>query len=146
MKNKYIFNIGVNDADYHVSKTINGKKLILAVIYTSCFMFYWLSLSQVKTKNKFTMLFAVIMILFQFIMALDSKESKGNATFLFISYKYIIVFIHCCIVSTFVEWRNIINFLDEFTSSSWRFFRLNGYFMFYRYNNKNIQVTIKKQK
>tara|TARA_R110002096_G_scaffold349885_1_gene542931 strand:- start:835 stop:1164 length:330 start_codon:yes stop_codon:yes gene_type:complete len=109
-------------------------------------MFYWLSLSQVKTKNKFTMLFTVIMILFQFIMALDSKESEGNATFLFTSYKYIIVFIHCCIVSTFVEWRNIINFLDEFTSSSWRFFRLNGYFMFYRYNNKKIQATIKKQK
>ena len=120
--------------------------LIWAVIYSSCFMLYWLSLSQVKTKNKFTMLFTVIMILFQFIMALDSKESEGNATFLFTSYKYIIVFIHCCIVSTFIEWRNIINFLDEFTSSSWRFFRLNGYFMFYRYNNKKIQATIKKQK
>jgi len=120
--------------------------LVWAVIYALCFMFFWLSLSEIKTKDKFTMLFTIIMILFQFVMALDCKWSNGNATFLFVSYKYFIVIIHCCIVSTFIRWRNIISFLDEFTSSIWRIFRLNGYFMFYRYNNKKIEATNKPKK
>lgn len=112
--------------------------LIWSVIYTSCFMFYWFSLSQIKTKNKFIMLFTVIMILFQFIMALDCKWSEGNATFLFTNYEYFIIFIHCCIISSFIKWRNIINFLDEFTSAIGRLFCPHGNFMFYRYNNKKI--------
>ena len=79
-------------------------------------------------------------------MVLDCKWSDGNATFLFDNYKYIIVFIHCCIISTFIEWRGVIRLMDECTAAVWGFFRINGYLMLYRYNNRNCEnkKSIKK--
>jgi len=111
--------------------------LIWSIIYALCFMFFWLSLSEVNKKNKLTMLLTVVMILFQFVMALDCKWSEGNATFLYNSYKYLIIIIHCYIVSTFIKWGNIIAFMDEHVIGIRGIFGGNGYFMFYWYNKKN---------
>lgn len=120
--------------------------LMWAVIYGACFMFYWLHLNQEASNNKLTMICTMFMILFQFIMVLDCKGSEGNATFLFNNYKYIIVFIHCCIVSSFIQWGNIISFLDEFITSAWRFVCTNGYNLLFWYNVKNNKTTIKNEK
>ena len=120
--------------------------LTWAVMYCYCLLWYYLTTNQVVSEIKLTISATVILILFQLVMAFDCKWSNGNATFLFDNYKYIIVFLHCCIVSSLIKWGSIISFMDEFTSSFWGIFRLNGYFMFYRYNNKKIQATIKHKK
>jgi len=120
--------------------------LFWSIIYCCCLMFYRLSIDKMNNKIKLTIIFTMVLIFFQLIMAFDCKWSEGDATFLYGSYKYIIIFIHCCIVSSFVEWRNIINFLDELSSSVRCIFRPNGYFMFYRYNNKKNQATNRAKK
>lgn len=120
--------------------------LTWGVMYCYCLLWYYLTTKQVVNEIKLTITATVILILFQLTMTVDCKWSNGSATFLFDNYKYIIVFIHCCIVSSLVRWGNIISFMDEFTSSFRCILRLNGYFMFYRYNNKKIQATIKHKK
>lgn len=120
--------------------------LVWAIIYSCCLLFYWLATDRITNKIKLTIIFSVVLICFQLIMTLDCKWSEGNATFLYNNYKYIIILIHCCIVSAFIKWGNIIRFMDEFASSVRCIFCLNGYFMFYRYNNKKIQATFKHKK
>lgn len=111
--------------------------LIWSVIYCLCLMFYWLSIANITNKVRLTIIFSVVLIFYQLIMAFDCKWSEGNATFLYNTYKYFIVIIHCCIVSTFIKWGNIIKILDEFIISFRCFISANGHFMFYRYNNEN---------
>jgi hypothetical protein len=57
------------------------------------------------------------MVLFQLIMSVDCWSCDGDKTYLFISYKYILVVIHCCIVSTFIQRRRIISILGYITSA-----------------------------
>lgn len=110
--------------------------LIWAVIYCLCLMFYWLSIKKINL----TVVFTIILIVFQLIMALDCKWSEGNATLLYNTYKYLIVFIHCCIVFTFIKWGSIISFMDEHVVGIRSFFSLNGYFVLYWYNVKNREI------
>lgn len=120
--------------------------LFWSVIYCYCLMFYWLSIDRITNRIKLTIILSMILIVYQLIMAWDCKWSVGNATFLYDSYKYIIVFIHCCIVSTFIERRNIINRLDEFVISFRGFFGANGYFMLYWYNGANSKNKMGEKK
>jgi len=57
------------------------------------------------------------MVLFQLIMSMDCWSCDGNETILFVLYKYIIVVIHCCIISTFLPGRRIVTSLGDITSS-----------------------------
>lgn len=114
--------------------------LIWSVIYCMCLMTYLLSLDRVTKKTNLTMIFTVVLILFQIIMALDCKWSDGDVTFLYISYKYIIVLIHCCIVSTFIKWGNIIGTMDEFSAGIRDIISINGYCVFCWYTDENAQT------
>ena len=120
--------------------------LFWSVIYCYCLMFYWLGIDRITIKIKLTIALTIILIFYQLVMAWDCKWSEGNATFLYGSYKYIIVFIHCCIVSTFIERGNIINRLDEFTINFRGFFGANGYFNVYWYNGTNSKNKIGEKK
>lgn len=110
--------------------------LAWSAIYCYCLLWYYLSTNRAIKEIKSTIFATVTLILFQLVMAIDCKWSNGSATFLFDNYKYIIVFIHCCIVSSLIKWGNIICIMDEFASSFRCFIRLNGYFILYQYNNK----------
>jgi len=120
--------------------------LIWSIIYCCCLMFYWLSIGRIDKKIKLTIIFSVTLIFFQLIMALDCKWSEGNATFLYSSYKYIIIIIHCCIVSTFIKRGNFISFMDEHLVAFRCFIGVNGYFMLCRYNNgkHKTKTSVKK--
>lgn len=106
-----------------------------AIIYCYCLMLYCMSIVNFKLTAALTL----VLVFYQLIMAWDCKWSEGNATFLYDSYKYIIIFIHCCIVSSLIERRNIVSRMDESASRFWRVFSLNGHFLFFGYNNKNIK-------
>ena len=56
------------------------------------------------------------MVLFQLIMSADCWSCDGDKTYLFILYKYVLVIIHCCIVSTFIQRRKIISIMDSIAS------------------------------
>lgn len=120
--------------------------LFWSVIYCCCLMLYWFSVGRIGNKIKLTIVFTVILILFQLIMAFDCKWSEVNATFLYDSYKYIIIIIHCCIVSTFIEWGSVIRFMDEFFAGFRGFIGANGYFCLYRYNNENSKTKTSSEK
>lgn len=119
--------------------------LIWSLIYCMCLVMYWVSLDSVTKKTNLTIIFTVILILFQIIMALDCKWSDGNVTFLYSSYKYVIVLIHCCIVSTFIEWGNIIRTMDEFSASIRGVISINGYCVLFWYTDEDTQIK-KSQK
>lgn len=57
----------------------------------------------------------VIMALFQFYMSIDSKDSNGAETNLYLLYEYIAVLIHCYILSSFITRRGIIRSMEIFT-------------------------------
>lgn len=58
----------------------------------------------------------VLMVLFQFSMSIDSRDSNGAETNLYISYEYVLVLIHCYILSSFISRRNIIRLMGRIAS------------------------------
>lgn len=58
----------------------------------------------------------VTMVLFQFAMSIDSRDSDGAETNLYISYEYVLVLIHCYIISSFISRRNIIRLMGRIAS------------------------------
>lgn len=120
--------------------------LFWSIIYCCCLMFYWLSIDRIDSKIKLTIVFTVILIFFQLIMAFDCKWSEGNATFLYYIYKYLIIIIHYCIVSTFIKWGSVIGFMDEFFVGFRGILGANGYFCLYRYNNENSKTKTSSEK
>lgn len=75
------------------------------------------------------------MVLFQLIMSVDCWSCDGDKTYLFISYKFILVAIHCCIVSTFIQRRKIISIMD-YIASAFRAVSTNyGFNVGFWYNN-----------
>jgi len=58
----------------------------------------------------------VLMILFQFSMSIDSRDSNGAETNLYISYEYLLVFIHCYILSSFISRGSVIRLLGNLAS------------------------------
>jgi len=62
------------------------------------------------------MIACVVMVLFQFAMSVDSGSSQGAKTTLYIYYEYILVFIHCYILSSFITRGNIIRLMGDIAS------------------------------
>lgn len=66
-----------------------------------------------------------VMALFQFAMSIDSKDSGGAETNLYIYYEYILVLIHCYIISSFISRGNIIRFMGDMSPAVRGFFANN---------------------
>lgn len=63
--------------------------------------------------KKHLLLACVLMVLFQFRMSIDSRDCNGAETNLYLSYEYILVLIHCYILSSFITRRNIVRFMGD---------------------------------
>ena len=83
------------------------------------------------------------MVLFQLIMSVDCWSCDGDETYLFILYKYILVIIHCCIVSTFIKRRKIVTIMGRVASTFRVFSTHYGFNVDFWYNqaiNHKIQM------
>ena len=78
-----------------------------------------------------------VMVLFQLIMSVDCLRSSGHETYLFILYKYILVVLHCCIVSTFISGRKLVTLLDNITSAFRGISTHYGFSVGFWYNKAN---------
>jgi hypothetical protein len=58
----------------------------------------------------------VMMVLFQTAMSVDSWVTNGAKTNLYISYEYVLVLIHCYIISSFITRGSIIRLLGYIAS------------------------------
>lgn len=76
-----------------------------------------------------------IMVLFQLIMSVDCWSCNGDKTYLFVLYKYILVAIHCCIVSTFIKARRIISIMGGIASAFRMVCASYGFNVGFWYNN-----------
>ena len=115
----------------------NGTFMYLAwaLIYCACLFNYYQSINTYSKKQKSTIIFTIMLIAFQIIMAFDSYKGLINEEILYNNYIYITVFIHCCIVSSFIPWRNIIKRLDAFFVGIRRIFGDYGYLVVCWYNS-----------
>jgi hypothetical protein len=68
-----------------------------------------------------------IMVLFQLIMGVDSRNCNGYETALYISYEYILIAIHCYIVYSFIARGDIVRTLGGIIAS-FRGFVVNNVF------------------
>jgi hypothetical protein len=57
-----------------------------------------------------------LMVLFQFAMSIDSRLFDGAKTNLYILYEYILVLIHCYIISAFISRGNFIKLMGSIYS------------------------------
>ena len=108
--------------------------MMWAIIYSYALAYYGLKCNLRKVTAGFVFLY----VTFQLSMSADCFWSSGNVTFLYIHYKIIVTVLHCCIVSSFIKWRGVVRFVDDFFAGVWRFFNLHDS-LFY------IMYTLKKE-
>ena len=92
---------------------------VYAVIYG---FLYW---SAVKRYSWFVVTSVMLMMVFEIWMTIDAANYKGVNSFFYENYIYFVVFIHLCIVASFVKWRLltkrmgkiVISLLDRLTVS-----------------------------
>lgn len=106
------------------------------VMYCYCLFSYYLHSGRTIKKMIWTTIATITLILFQVAMVIDCKWSEGNATILFNNYKIIVTAIHCCILFTFIKWRFVVAFVDEFIASIGHVIRSNGYYLHFWYTDK----------
>lgn len=87
----------------------------------------------------------VLMVIFQFAMSIDSRDCNGAETNLYISYEYILVLIHCYILSSFITRRNIIRLMGNVASAFRAIFNDNVLNLVFWYTMGISQKTNKAQ-
>jgi len=107
-----------------------------ALIYSFALTFYYSKIGNIELRDKLRMFFVTVLIFYQLIMSNDCVWSGGNATFMHDSYKYIIIVIHSCIVSTFIKKSSFIRCLDGLLNSVRCVFNNFGGNKIYEYNYK----------
>ena len=102
--------------------------LVWALVYCltllTCYRFVKLNITTIVACG--------IMILFQCLMSVDSANSQGFSTILYNLYYVINVVIHCCIVLTFISWRNIKRTMGDFIDILWLVMCRDGAIMDFR--------------
>ena len=70
-----------------------------------------------ESSNKRVFVACGLMALFQLVMGMDTRNCNGYETALYNTYEYILVPIHCYILSAFISRRNIIRAMGNVTAS-----------------------------
>ena len=70
-------------------------------------------LESVKGRTLYA---CVLMVVFQLSMSVDCRISDGAKTNMYISYEYILMLIHCYILSSFISRGNIIRLMGDISS------------------------------
>jgi len=79
------------------------------VVFWSGYVFVYLHLYWLIQKYKFkTIVFCIIMISFDIGMMVDAKVNTGTESFLYANYVNIVVFIHFCVICSFIDLERIM--------------------------------------
>lgn len=87
---------------------LHYRYLSYAVIYSFTYWYLFINNYRLKIMSGY-----VIMLLFQLVMTADAYYYPKTKTFLYVSYEYIIVAIHCYIISTIMDRGAFIKVLGD---------------------------------
>ena len=90
-----------------------GELMFYAINALIYLHLYWF-IQKYKFK---TVLFCIIMILFDIGMMIDATKNQGIESFLYSHYIHFIVFIHICIISSLLDIRRIMRNIRDYACS-----------------------------
>ncbi len=114
----------------HLSHHLSNSMYYLVGVSVYMLLYFY---SYTNRLNVNTMLGCVIMILFDFGMALDAKIYPDDSTLIYEYYTPINLSIHLYLISTLFRWSHIRRSMENIFRAFAVFFRVNDSFSFFWY-------------